>query len=106
MCSAYLGSHAATPAAICCANGAYVAASTPAVPAVLRVKQIRHLLGAGLPSEDIAYLLPCAYDRGPAVVAPRAGGWARKVESIQVEDDGTCFRDGRPLRSSFDLPNV
>ncbi|MFC9893995.1 MerR family transcriptional regulator [Nocardia sp. NPDC127579] len=28
--------------------------------AVLRVRQIRHLLGAGLSSEDIAYLLPCA----------------------------------------------
>ncbi|MFI9235633.1 MerR family transcriptional regulator [Streptomyces cinnamoneus] len=33
--------------------------------AVLRVKQIRHLLGAGLSSEDIAYLLPCAVGEVP-----------------------------------------
>ena len=32
---------------------------------VLRVKQIRHLLGAGLSSEDIAYLLPCAVGEAP-----------------------------------------
>ncbi|WP_405162902.1 MerR family transcriptional regulator [Nocardia sp. NBC_01499] len=31
----------------------------------LRVKQIRHLLGAGLSSEDIAYLLPCAVGEAP-----------------------------------------
>ena len=33
--------------------------------AVLRVKQIRHLLDAGLSSEDIAYLLPCATGEAP-----------------------------------------
>ncbi|MFI6981796.1 MerR family transcriptional regulator [Embleya sp. NPDC050154] len=33
--------------------------------ALLRVKQIRHLLGAGLSSEDIAYLLPCAVGEAP-----------------------------------------
>ena len=33
--------------------------------AVVRVKQIRHLLGAGLSSEDIAYLLPCAAGETP-----------------------------------------
>ncbi|MGW0535717.1 MerR family transcriptional regulator [Streptomyces sp. NPDC003032] len=33
--------------------------------AVLRVKQIRHLLGAGLSSEDIAYVLPCAVGEAP-----------------------------------------
>ncbi|AZM57140.1 MerR family transcriptional regulator [Streptomyces sp. WAC 01529] len=33
--------------------------------AVLRVRQIRHLLGAGLSSEDIAYLLPCAVGEVP-----------------------------------------
>ncbi|WAZ19214.1 MerR family transcriptional regulator [Streptomyces cinnabarinus] len=33
--------------------------------AVLRVGQIRHLLGAGLSSEDIAYLLPCAVGAAP-----------------------------------------
>lgn len=33
--------------------------------AVLRVKQIRHLLDAGLNSEDIAYLLPCAVGEAP-----------------------------------------
>ncbi|WP_069386013.1 MerR family transcriptional regulator [Cellulosimicrobium cellulans] len=33
--------------------------------AVLRVRQIRHLLGAGLSSEDIAYLLPCATGEAP-----------------------------------------
>ncbi|MCK9901514.1 MerR family transcriptional regulator [Frankia sp. Cpl3] len=33
--------------------------------AVLRVTQIRHLLGAGLFSEDIAYLLPCAVGEAP-----------------------------------------
>ncbi|MFI6939521.1 MerR family transcriptional regulator [Streptomyces sp. NPDC050418] len=35
--------------------------------AVLRVKQIRHLLGAGLSSEDIAYVLPCALGEAPAL---------------------------------------
>ncbi|MED7931758.1 MerR family transcriptional regulator [Nonomuraea sp. LP-02] len=35
---------------------------------VLRVKQIRHLLGAGLSSEDIAYLLPCAAGEAPELV--------------------------------------
>lgn len=33
--------------------------------AVLRVKQIRHLLAAGLSSEDIAYVLPCAVGEAP-----------------------------------------
>ncbi|MBB5774927.1 MerR family transcriptional regulator [Nonomuraea jabiensis] len=36
--------------------------------AVLRVKQIRHLLGAGLSSEDIAYLLPCAIGEAPELL--------------------------------------
>jgi DNA-binding transcriptional MerR regulator len=36
--------------------------------AVLRVKQIRHLLGAGLSSEDIAYLLPCATGEAPELI--------------------------------------
>ncbi|GGW79095.1 MerR family transcriptional regulator [Streptomyces lomondensis] len=36
--------------------------------AVLRVKQIRHLLGAGLSSEDIAYLLPCADGEAPTLL--------------------------------------
>jgi DNA-binding transcriptional MerR regulator len=33
--------------------------------AVMRVRQIRHLLGAGLSSDDIAYLLPCAVGEAP-----------------------------------------
>jgi DNA-binding transcriptional MerR regulator len=36
--------------------------------AVLRVKQIRHLLGAGLSSGDIAYLLPCAVGEAPELL--------------------------------------
>ncbi|WP_131735975.1 MerR family transcriptional regulator [Actinomadura roseirufa] len=36
--------------------------------AVLRVQQIRHLLGAGLSSEDIAYLLPCAVGEVPELL--------------------------------------
>ncbi|MFH9725199.1 MerR family transcriptional regulator [Streptomyces sp. NPDC017254] len=36
--------------------------------AVLRVRQIRHLLGAGLSSEDIAYLLPCAVGEVPELL--------------------------------------
>ncbi|MER7481088.1 MerR family transcriptional regulator [Streptomyces sp. NPDC126510] len=36
--------------------------------ALLRVKQIRHLLGAGLSSEDIAYLLPCATGEAPELL--------------------------------------
>ncbi|GCD40643.1 MerR family transcriptional regulator [Streptomyces paromomycinus] len=36
--------------------------------AVLRVRQIRHLLGAGLSSEDIAYLLPCAVGEIPELL--------------------------------------
>ncbi len=37
--------------------------------AVLRVQQIRHLLGAGLSSEDIAYVLPCALGEAPELPA-------------------------------------
>ncbi|MFD8100638.1 MerR family transcriptional regulator [Nocardia fluminea] len=37
--------------------------------APLRVQQIRHLLGAGLSSEDIAYLLPCAEGEAPTLPA-------------------------------------
>ncbi|GAA1847837.1 MerR family transcriptional regulator [Actinomadura bangladeshensis] len=36
--------------------------------AVLRVRQIRHLLGAGLSSGDIAYLLPCAVGEVPELL--------------------------------------
>lgn len=36
--------------------------------AVVRVTQIRHLLGAGLSSADIAYLLPCAHGEAPELV--------------------------------------
>ncbi|SPT64520.1 MerR family transcriptional regulator [Actinomadura madurae] len=36
--------------------------------AVMRVKQIRHLLDAGLSSEDIAYLLPCAVGEAPGLL--------------------------------------
>ncbi|MES9536728.1 MULTISPECIES: MerR family transcriptional regulator [unclassified Actinomadura] len=36
--------------------------------AVVRVKQIRHLLDAGLSSEDIAYLLPCAVGEAPELL--------------------------------------
>lgn len=36
--------------------------------AVLRVRQIRHLLEAGLSSEDIAYLLPCAAGEAPELL--------------------------------------
>jgi DNA-binding transcriptional MerR regulator len=36
--------------------------------AVLRVKQIRHLLAAGLSSDDIAYLLPCAVGEAPELL--------------------------------------
>ncbi|WP_306326922.1 MerR family transcriptional regulator [Streptomyces venezuelae] len=36
--------------------------------APLRVRQIRHLLAAGLSSEDIAYLLPCAVGEAPVLV--------------------------------------
>ncbi|MFT2020240.1 MerR family transcriptional regulator [Streptomyces sp. 796.1] len=35
--------------------------------AVLRVRQIRHLLAAGLSSEDIAYLLPCVTGEAPEI---------------------------------------
>ncbi|NBE99776.1 MerR family transcriptional regulator [Nonomuraea sp. KC401] len=47
-----------------CANGYREYAES----AVLRVKQIRHLLGAGLSSEDIAYLLPCAVGEAPELL--------------------------------------
>ncbi|OLT38552.1 MerR family transcriptional regulator [Saccharomonospora sp. CUA-673] len=35
---------------------------------VVKVKQIRHLLDAGLSTEDIAYLLPCATGEAPELV--------------------------------------
>ena len=35
---------------------------------VVTVKQIRHLLEAGLSTEDIAYLLPCAFGEAPELV--------------------------------------
>lgn len=36
--------------------------------AVLRVTQVRHLLGAGLSSDDIAFLLPCVTGETPELV--------------------------------------
>ncbi|MER7076574.1 DNA-binding transcriptional regulator, MerR family [Saccharopolyspora kobensis] len=36
--------------------------------AVVRVKQIRHLLDAGLSTEDIAFLLPCAVGETPELL--------------------------------------
>lgn len=35
---------------------------------VVKVRQIRHLLGAGLSTEDIAYLLPCATGEAPELI--------------------------------------
>ncbi|MGW3281073.1 MerR family transcriptional regulator [Nocardia rhamnosiphila] len=35
---------------------------------VVKVKQIQHLLNAGLSTEDIAYLLPCATGEAPELV--------------------------------------
>ncbi|QVQ54165.1 MerR family transcriptional regulator [Spiractinospora alimapuensis] len=35
---------------------------------VIKVKQVRHLLNAGLSTEDIAYLLPCATGEPPELV--------------------------------------
>lgn len=35
---------------------------------IVRVKQIRHLLDAGLSTDDIAYLLPCATGEAPELL--------------------------------------
>ncbi|ANZ18959.1 MerR family transcriptional regulator [Streptomyces noursei] len=47
--------------------------------AVLRVRQIRHLLGAGLSSEDIAYVLPCAVGEAPQL--PGCPEWLAAMRS-------------------------
>jgi DNA-binding transcriptional MerR regulator len=54
--------------------------------AVLRVRQIRSLLGAGLSSEEIAYLLPCALGEAPALVGC-PGSLAAMRSRLQRLDD-------------------
>ncbi|GGS15116.1 MerR family transcriptional regulator [Actinokineospora fastidiosa] len=85
--------------------------------AVLRVKQIRHLLGAGLSSEDIAYLLPCATGETPELVGcpellaamrSRLGRLDERIERLARSRDAladyidAAERSGRESYPPFD----
>ncbi|WP_235031093.1 MerR family transcriptional regulator [Nonomuraea solani] len=63
--------------------------------AVLRVKQIRHLLGAGLSSEDIAYLLPCAVGEAPG---------AARMSRVTGRDAVTAAATGRSDGQARSIP--
>ncbi|WP_370616592.1 MerR family transcriptional regulator [Mumia sp. Pv 4-285] len=68
--------------------------------AVLRVRQIRHLLGAGLSSDDIAYLLPCATGEAPELVGcpELLSAMRSRLERL----DGEITRLGRSREALLD----
>ena len=43
---------------------------------LVTVRQIRHLLDAGLSTEDIRYLLPCATGEAPELVGCAMAAWS------------------------------
>ncbi|MEU0227627.1 MerR family transcriptional regulator [Streptomyces sp. NPDC006284] len=62
---------------------------------VLRVKQIRHLLGAGLSSGDIEYVLPRRLDRAREDAVARADDLSRQTVVPQPEAPRSCGRARR-----------
>ncbi|MEV5983211.1 MerR family transcriptional regulator [Streptomyces sp. NPDC052114] len=82
--------------------------------AVLRVKQIRHLLGAGLSSEDIAYVLPCAVGEVPelpgcpellAAMRSRLDRLQDQMDRLaQSRDALTVYIDAAERRGGEDYP--
>ncbi|MFI9402681.1 MerR family transcriptional regulator [Nocardia sp. NPDC052316] len=69
--------------------------------AVLRVKQIRHLLGAGLSSEDIAYLLPCAVGENPELPGCPELLTAMRARLQRLDDQMTKLAQARTALAEY-----
>ncbi|GAA4410108.1 MerR family transcriptional regulator [Actinokineospora soli] len=69
--------------------------------AVIRVKQIRHLLAAGLSSEDIAYLLPCADGETPELVGCPELLTAMRSRLTRIDDQLDRLARSRDALSAF-----
>jgi DNA-binding transcriptional MerR regulator len=69
--------------------------------AVLRVKQIRHLLNAGLSSEDIAYLLPCATGAAPDLIGCPELLAAMRSRLRRLDDQIDRLAGSRDLLAGF-----
>ncbi|MFB7718734.1 MULTISPECIES: MerR family transcriptional regulator [unclassified Nocardia] len=69
--------------------------------AVLRVKQIRHLLGAGLSSEDIAYVLPCAVGEVPELAGCPELVSAMRSRMQRIDDQIAALAKSRAALSDY-----
>ncbi|MBV1936303.1 MerR family transcriptional regulator [Streptomyces sp. NPDC060006] len=69
--------------------------------AVLRVKQIRHLLGAGLSSEDIAYLLPCALGEAPELLGCPELLAAMRTRLRRLDDQMAALAQSRDALAGY-----
>lgn len=69
--------------------------------AVLRVRQIRHLLGAGLSSEDIAYLLPCAVGETPELLGCPELLAAMRTRMRRLDDQMTTLARSRAALADY-----
>ncbi|AQZ66966.1 regulatory protein, MerR [[Actinomadura] parvosata subsp. kistnae] len=69
--------------------------------AVLRVKQIRHLLAAGLSSEDIAYLLPCATGETPDLLGCPELISAMRSRLRRLDDQMTRLAQSRTALADY-----
>lgn len=69
--------------------------------AVQRVRQIRHLLGAGLSSEDIAYLLPCATGEVPELIGCPELLAAMRSRLDRLDDQMTRLAQSRDALADY-----
>jgi DNA-binding transcriptional MerR regulator len=69
--------------------------------AVLRVKQIRHLLDAGLSSEDIAYVLPCAVGEAPELPGCPELLAAMRARLHRLDDQMTRLAQSRDALTAY-----
>ncbi|MEU3599096.1 MerR family transcriptional regulator [Streptomyces sp. NPDC006798] len=69
--------------------------------AVLKVRQIRHLLDAGLSSEDIAFLLPCAQGEAPELPGCPDFLAAMRSRLRRLEDEMTRIARSRAALTDY-----
>ncbi|SKC75702.1 MerR family transcriptional regulator [Krasilnikoviella flava] len=69
--------------------------------AVLRVRQIRHLLDAGLSSEDIAFVLPCAVGEAPELLGCPELVTAMRARLQRVEDQMSRLARSRSALAGY-----
>jgi DNA-binding transcriptional MerR regulator len=69
--------------------------------AVLRVRQIRHLLDAGLSSEDIASVLPCAVGEAPELRGCPELVTAMRTRLQRVEDQMSRLARSRSALAGY-----